>query len=297
MTVPKWASFLDNNEYTLFIKELDRYFKGLKLGYEIGDGEAIVAENNRGFNKLGLMNVAQVCKQAEQQSYRGIIEDHFQALIDAKEFDAEFEKIIDDFEKVRQYIAVRIYNDEYVSFSGIDNVIGRQLAEDVYAMLVFDLPYSIESIRPEKTTQWGKTADELFDIGVQNVRENYPLSITKETFQDFDIWFVQGEHFFTSNIVFDIEKYEGLVGSKGALVGLPHRHSAIIYPVENIETVKAINGLIPAINGMNQEGPGSLSANLFWYNESVLTMLPYTVKEGKLQFFPPEEFLKMLNEL
>src|SRR5690606_37707118 len=101
----------------------------------------------------------------------------------------------------------------------------------------------------------------------------------------------------TPNIVFDIENRKELIGSKGSLVGLPHRHSAIIYPIENLEVVKAINGLIPTIYGMNQEGPGSLSNNLFWYKDKTFTQLPYKIDEGKLQFFPPNNFVELLNEL
>ena len=47
-----------------------------------------------------------------------------------------------------------------------------------------------------------------------------------------------------------------LVGTHGALVGLPHRHIALIYPIENISVMGAINTLIPVIYGMFGERPG-----------------------------------------
>lgn len=48
---------------------------------------------------------------------------------------------------------------------------------------------------------------------------------------------------------------------------------------------------------MNQEGPGSLSKNVFWYNENKLTNLPYELENGKLKFIPPNSFVEMLNSL
>jgi hypothetical protein len=295
--IPAWASFFDSKEYSIFIKELDNYFRQLNIDYNLGDGQISVNESDFGFDKLGLTNVAQVCKQASINHYKEIITEHFNSMLRARKFDKEFEKVAGNFEEVKQYIGVRLYSNDYVASVGKGNTIGKDFAGDIYSMIVFDLPDSVVGIKPEETIAWNKTTDELFEIGVSNVKEKYPLKISKESFGTFSIWFVQGEHFFTPNIVFDIENRPELVGSKGALVGLPHRHSAIIYPIENLEVVKAINGLIPAIYGMNQEGPGSLSNNLFWYKDKEFIPLPYKLEEGKLQFFPPGSFLEILNEL
>lgn len=295
--IPEWASFFDSKEYTLFIKEIENYLKSLNIQFTIGDGQVVVNENEFGFNNLGLVNVAQVCKQEDKKHYKEIITEHFNSLIKANKFDKEFAKIAGNFEEVKKYIGVRLYHNEYVASVGKENTIGKAFAGDIYSMIVYDFPESVLSIKPEQIIPWNKTVDELFEIGIANIKAKYPLSITYETFGEFSIWFIQGEHFFTPNIVFDIENRKELIGSKGSLIGLPHRHSAIIYPIENLEVVKAINGIIPTIYGMNQEGPGSLSNNLFWYKDKTFTQLPYKIEEGKLQFFPPETFIKLLNEL
>ena len=295
--IPEWAAFFDDREYSLFIEEIDNYFHSLNIPYQIADGQVLVNENEFGFSNLGLVNVAQVCKQEVRKYYKKIITEHFNSLIRANQFDKEFAKIVNNFEEVKKYVGVRLYDKEYVAHVGRENTIGKDFAGDIYAMLVFDLPDSVLSIKPEQTITWNRTVDELFEIGVENIKAKYPLTITKESFGEFNIWFVQGEHFFTPNVVFDIENRKELIGSKGSLVGLPHRHSAIIYPIENLEVVKAINGIIPTIYGMNQEGPGSLSNNLFWYKNKTFTQLPYKIEDNKLQFFPPENFLELLNEL
>jgi len=297
VNIPEWASFFGGKEYALFIKEIDNYFKNRNIKYEMGDGQIHIDKNEFGFSNLGLMNVAQICKQEDIRHYKGIIAEHFDSMARAHDFDKEFEKIADDFAEVRKYIGVRLYDNSYVAHIGKALTVGKDFAGDIYAMIVFDFPDSVLNIRPEQIIAWDKTIDELFEIGISNIKSKYPLTITKESFGEFSIWFVQGEHFFTSNIVFDIESRPGLVGSKGSLIGLPHRHSAIIYPIENLEVIKAINGLIPAIYGMNQEGPGSLSNNLFWYKDQMFTQLPYTIEEGKLQFFPPDDFVKLLKGL
>lgn len=294
---PDWASIFDNKEYLVFRAELHSYFTKLNVEYKIGDGVIEIEENIFGGGTLGLTNLIQFCKQEKAIHYSEFISNHFNSLMSAEKFDDEFSKIVIDFEKVKKYIAVKLYDEEYVSNVGQESTIVENLAGDIYSMLVFDLPEIVTNVNPDQTSGWNKTKEELFAIGIKNIKEKYPLLISKEKFGEFNVWFIQGEHFFTANIVFELKDRIELIGSKGSLIALPHRHTAIIYPIENLETVKAINGIIPAIYGMNLEGPGSLSSKLFWYKDGHYTELPYKLESGKLQFFPPDNFVELLNEL
>jgi len=295
--VPKWASFFDSNEYSLFIEEVENYFKNLNIKYKLAGGELFAEKNKYGFSNLGLVNLAQVCKQEEPKFYKEVVKEHFSSLIKATQFDKEFSKIADNFEEIKKYIGVRLYHHEYATSVGRENTIGKDFAGDIYEMAVFDFPHSVVNIKPEQATVWNKTVDELFKVGIENIKLNYLFDITKEDFGEFSIWFVQGDHFFTPNIVFDLENRQELIGNKGSLIGLPHRHAAIIYPIENLEVLKAINGLIPIIYRLCKKGPGSLSDNLFWYKDKTFTHLPYEAENEKLLFRPPPEFVELLNEL
>lgn len=295
--LPQWASFFNNSEYSIFIYEIENYFKKKDIQIEISEGIINTKENEFGLSNLGLTNVAQICKQDETKNYKEIIEDHFNLLIQSNKFESEFDKIVDNFEEVKKYIGVRLYHEEYLDYVGKEFVIVKRFEGDIYSMIVFDFPHSISSIKQEQTKKWGKSVDELYEIGMQNIKERYPLTITKEDFNTFDIWFANSDHFFTPNLLFYTEKLKELSGANGLLIGVPHRHSAIIYPIENLEIVKAVNGIFPAIYNMNLEGPGSLSNNVFWYKDGAFTKLPYKIEDGKLQLFPPENFLELLNKL
>jgi hypothetical protein len=295
--VPEWASFFNESEYSDFLKAIENYFNKKNVTYELGEGVLTVGANDFGFTSLGLTNVAQVCKQDKPTNYHNLVSSHFESMVRANLFDAEFKKIVHDFEKVKKYIGVRLYPKDYIANIGKDLTIGKDFAGDIYAMLVFDLPESITNVQPEQAKKWNKDFDDLFQIGLQNIKDNYPLDISQQKFNTFTIWFIQGHHFFTPNIVFDLNNFPKFVGSKGSLIGIPHRHSVIIYPIENIETITAINQLIPTIYGMNAEGPGSVSNNLFWYKDGHFENLPYKINDKELQFFPPDSFMELLNTL
>jgi len=295
--VPGWASFFEENEYAEFLKSIERYFSKRKISYNLEDGMLTLSSDDFGFYDLGLANVAQVCKQDDPINYEEIVSAHFDSMARAHQFDTEFKQIVHDYGKIEHYIGVRLYPSDYPAAIGKDATMGRDLCGDIYATLVFDLPDSIINIQPELAHKWNKTLDQLFETGIQNIRSKYPFDISEQKVSEFSIWFVQGDHFFAPNIVFDLNNQNKLVGSKGSLIGIPHRHSVIIYPIENIKVVKAINQLIPIIYGMNEEGPGSISNNIFWYKDGHLENLPYKLVDNKLQFFPPENFVGLLNTL
>jgi len=295
--VPEWADFFDEKEYTRFIQEIEQYFNSRNIPHRLNNGMIELDENDVfEFGNMGLMNVAQVCKQADKKEYREIINDHFNTMIRTRQFQKEFDAISHDFEQIKQFIGVRLYNSDYIAHLGKELTIGKEFAGDIYAMVVFDFPDSVSNVKLEQMEAWNKTPQELFELGVANIKLNYQSSITKEPVGEESIWFVHGEHFFTPNVVFELEERKELVGSKGALIGLPHRHSALIYPIESMEVVSMINTLIPIIYGMHNEGPGSLSDQLFWYKDGTFTQLPYEIGEQNIRFYPPENFVEFLDE-
>ncbi|OOQ60131.1 hypothetical protein [Mucilaginibacter pedocola] len=297
LEVPDWALFLNADEYERFLKAVEKYFYQKNVTYTLGDGVINAGPNDFGFNVLGLMNVAQQCKFNDGRSYTEIVDEHFETMLRANKFDKEFQKVIDDYEQIEQYLAVRLYHTSYFDSVGYENVIGEALAGNIFAALVFDLPDGIVSIKPEQAEKWGKNYKELMDVGKSNVERNCSIELLKEDFDGLTIWLAQGEHFFTGNIVFNLEIYPQFAGKHGMLVGVPHRHCVIMYPINNLEVISAINKLIPLIYNMNEEGPGSISSNLFWYANGKFEYQPYKIEEDKIQFTPTENFLNMLNML
>jgi hypothetical protein len=296
-SVPDWASFFNEQAYENFIGLIESYFRNQKVTFRIEDGIVYLKEAFHGLENLGLQNLAQRCNQAETKGWEEVISDHFGNLIEADIFEKEFEKQVENFDYVKQFIGLRLYHISYIEEVGRENVIGRKFSEDIFMMLVFDLPASVTSIKPEQAEDWGLPISQLFELGLNNIKRNYPVEISEVKFEDFKTWFATSDYFYTPNLVLDIENFPQLIGSKGSLITIPNRHSVFIYPVENLEVVMAINKLIPVTCDMNLEGPGSLSKKMFWYNDGKIEEQPYKLTEEKLEFFPSAAFLEVLNNL
>lgn len=297
VNVPDWASFFTSEEYKAFNKAIEAYFDKLNIPYKIEDGVVYVGENDYGFSRLGLQNLSQMCKQNENMSIDEVVIDHFDTMIRINEFNTEFETIVTDFEKVEQYIGVRLYDTEYASYLEKENVLLKDFAEDMVAMLIFDLPESVMNIKPNQIEPWGKSVDELFEIGKKNIKDRYPIELTDAKVEENIIWFAEAPHFFAGNFAFYLEDYPQLIGRKGALVSFPNRHTVIIYPIQNLEVIGVLHNMLYLTKRMYEDGPGSITDKLYWYFDKQYIDIPHKTENGKLVISPPQEFVDALSEM
>lgn len=297
INIPEWASFFTSNEYSVFIEAIRSYFDRLNLQYTIEDGVVSVEENYFGFNELGLQNLSQMCKQNDIKDYEAVVKDHFETMVRIHKFDKEFEEIVSDFEKIEKYIGVRLYDVEYAANLQKENMIVQHFTEGVLAVLVFDLPESVMNIKPEQIEPWGKTSDELYEIGKQNIKQNYVVNLFEEKVGDNKFWFAEADHFYATNFVMNIQDFPQVIGRKGSLVSIPNRHIALIYPIQNLEVVGALNNMLYLTSRMYEDGPGSITDRLYWYNDGIFIDIPHRIEDEKLAITPPSAFIDALNEL
>ncbi|MGV3596252.1 MAG: hypothetical protein ACO1PI_00210 [Bacteroidota bacterium] len=296
--IPEWARIFNAQEYIQFINAIEVYFTKKNIAFELGNGILHLEENNSiGLSTLGLVNLAQSCKLSGEKNFKKYISEHFESLARSIEFEEELEKIVTDFEKVKEYVGVRIYPIEYISAIPRDQTIIKEIAGDIVRVLIFDFPDSIRNIQPELTEQWGMSIDDLFNYGTSNIENKYPFRVSENNLDGQIMFTVTEDHFFSPNIILNIENYPHLIGRYGSLIGIPHRHTVIIYPINDIEIIKGITNLIQIVRGLYNEGPGSISSNLHWYDGEGFEMLSCKNEDNSIQFYPTERFINLLNSL
>lgn len=298
--VPEWASFFSDKEYDAFVKAIDLYFREkLKLSYELREGAILVPENEYGFQKLGLGNLAQICRQNNVNEYPVIVNAHFDSTVESQRFQNEFSKIEKDYDQIEPYLAVRLYDAEYLSAIGTDGVVGKPFSGELHAVLVFGFPHSVINVQPEQILHWGKTKEALMETGLSNVRKNYEIHVEAvELGPEKDrIYLCESNHFFAGNILFDLDSRDGFVGKYGALTAVPNRSTALVYPIEDSRMIQVLNQLFGVVLGIYNDHPGSLSREIYWYRNQQFMPLPYSIENRKVQFYPPDAFIELLNTL
>lgn len=293
--VPEWASFFSGEDYSKFILEIENYFKRKKFNIKIIDGVVTVLNDEYKNNLYGIQNLAQTCNYFTPKEYKNQIEVHFDGLFRSVKFMQELDKTKSDFEKIKKHLGVKIYPAAFAHQDNRSKSISKKITEQLYAVLVFDLPETINNVTQKEADKWGIDHEELFRIGKKNTRHNYPISVTKQDANGLELLAISTEHLFSTSIILDLETRPDLVGSKGCLIGCPTRHLTVIYPIENIEVAEALNRMIPANHNIYRQGPGSLTDELIWYYDGVFEVQPYTFSEGKIEFTPIDSFVQLLD--
>jgi hypothetical protein len=150
---------------------------------------------------------------------------------------------------------------------------------------------------PRSTIQWNKTNEELYETGLANIRMKYTEKFYAEDVNAIKIWFIEGDHLFVTNNVLYLHLLSVPSSAYGSLVGIPNRHVVVIYPIEDLGVVDALHPFISILEGLYNEGPGSISQKLYWHRDGQLLNLPYSLSDNNLEFKPPEEFVAVMNLL
>lgn len=281
----------------MFVDLVERYFQDRGLPALVGDG-VVSAPMGQGREhmQLGLLNLAQVCHAADRSQWPRLVEAHFQLVDTLAGQRTAFEPVA-GLEQVRDQLAVRIWPEEILGSLRSENLIWREDIPGTVSALVLDMPTSVRTIKPEEANGWDKGIDELFSLALENVYRKYPPDISQHEINGAGMVLLTGESFFIASHALLLDRYSQCLGPHGAIVGLPHRHVVLCHPIRDGGVVPALNSMMPAVIGMEKEGPGSITPSLYWYHDRQFVNLPFETGQDQIRFMPPEEFVDVLREL
>lgn len=295
---PAWANFFSPAQYQRFLGLVQAHFNEQHRAYTLKDGVIHLTQPLGGAQQLGLLNLAQNCAHNDEKEWPEIIQGHFRIMEKSHLEHEVLQDRLTNFDRVGELLSVRLWPESYVRELGGDKILFRRDVPGTISALVFDLPSSVRNVTPEESEAWGKSLDTLFDVGLANLRENCIPDVTDQDLgEGVSVTLFSDESFFVASHALLLEDHDECLGNFGALVGIPHRHVLLAYPVNDLQVLPAIHRLIPIIHGMERDGPGSLSRRLYWYKDGAFTDLPYELDQKVLRFSPPDEFVEMMNLL
>ncbi|MDR1387708.1 MAG: hypothetical protein LBJ44_09025 [Propionibacteriaceae bacterium] len=306
--VPEWASFLTAKEYSRFIDEVDRCVSAFGVQYRLVEGQLELADHPYGLKTINLVNLAQLCQRTTPRGYYAVISSNIgSSLREVAPAPAGAEPAAGpapdkpdtaDFDAVRPLLGVRLYNCHDLAQAGADAIlVGRPLAGQLVEALVFDWPDTIEIVDRRVAEGWGESVDGLLELGRANIAQRYAIQPTPVESNHGLALVAECDHFFTPNLLFELNRRPGLIGPHGSLVTAPTRHLAVVYPIVDLKTPSAVTMLINLIEKAYLQGPGPLSQELFWYRPDGFTVIPWERKQSKISVAPPAAFVAMLNNL
>lgn len=290
-TRPRWARFLSDEEWRDFVIAVEAELRRRGLRYRIEDGFVWAPWGGDDDEALSLLNLAQLCHAAGPGQAPRVICGHFDALIAGRSDRAMADTLATDLAAARPYLKLRLYSRETFGEQH-DQFVVREVADDLVAVLCFDLPSNVVTVNAESLEHWGCTADDVWYQALANLRRTEKAAVDDVDVGGATLKAMTGDSFFVASNLLLLGDFLGEDATPmGALVAVPNRHTLVWHPIADMTALRAIDAMVVMASGMCAEGPGSISPNLFWWRDGTLRTLPTRETAEHYEFVPPDEFV------
>lgn len=297
LEVPIWADFFGPGQFLRFLDLVQDYFRNRHIQFTMLDGVvSLPSLGDGGKVGLGLTNIAQACHQMDETDWPALIGEHFDHIVLSLQETRSLKDKMGDFEQIRSRLLVQVWPEETLETVGPENIVHHVHLRDTASILAIDSPMSLMSVSVEHAKKWGQSTEELFRIGLQNVLEKHPPQVSPYELGETPIMLMTGQHICLPANVLLLRHYPGCLGRYGSLLGLPHREVILCHPIDDEKVLPALGMMLNALPKMYQEGPWSISPNLYWFHNGRFTNLPYE-SGNTVRFMPPPEFVDLLQEV
>ena len=287
------------DEWAAFNRSVLREARRLKLPVERLDPGLLVIQ---GLGERGLLNLAQLCHAAAPTEWTALIERHLRIVTDPTAFTGFHPDLL----------RIRLVPDSAAPASAEPEAppspVIHPYAESVVATLTVDLPTTVRIANTEEVTGAGLGIDEAWSRAWAQTRSRERPDrnelLGPETAA---VHIIEGPSFFTSSLVEFLPDLLPGIDLKGALVSIPRRHTILDHAIHDLSTVEAVQVMLPLTRRIHADGPGSVSAHLYWWRpgsgvgagpgQGHLAWLPSYLNDDTLEFHPSPDFVELLNTL
>jgi hypothetical protein len=290
---PAWAEFFDGEEWEAFCAAIRSDVEPRGWSHDLEAGLVSRAPGEAG---MWLGNLAQLCHAAPRAEWPGIVRTHFERLLAAAE-----PTPFSGPDEARAAIKARLVVDSFLADLPWTPA-ARRVADDLWLVLAYDLPDTVQIPVREKVLEWG-AEDELFELAIEHARTGPGLELQRhgmpagEEGGEAPVWALIGESFFTATHALWADSFDAPASEHGTLVAVPNRHTVLAHPIRDFGAVMAITHLLTLGHRMWVEGPGSISDGVYWRRDRTLERLDARVDEERVVFTPSDELVDVLNRL
>jgi hypothetical protein len=293
---PQWARFMNDEQWNTFMVSVEDELRRRNLRYRIEDGFVWAPWGGDDDEALSLLNLAQLCHAAGPEHFTRVVKSHFDALIAGRGDRAMDDQLGADLGAARPHLKLRLYSRETFGEQP-EHFVVREIADDLVAVLCFDLPSNVVTVNAESLERWGCTADDVWYQALANLRRTERAPVDDVDVGGAHLKAMTGDSFFVASNLLLLDDFLGDEATPlGTLVAVPNRHTLVWHPIADTTALRAIDAMVVMASGMCAEGPGSISPNLFWWRDGTLKTLPTHETDEHYEFVPPDDFVTEVLE-
>lgn len=278
--------FMSPDEWHEFNSELRHLSAISPLDVDtVAPGHLVLGDGRR----VGLLNLAQLCHLVGRDQWQSVIEEHFVTVSSHLSRPAQAFSTLD--------LRVRIVPDDHADRRLHRRLVTRPFAEGALEMMAVRTDDGVRAVHRSEIRGLGAVDDLWASAWAQTRTLERPDELNIIDVDGAKIHHLFSEHFFGASFVPYIDDIVEGIGEHGALVSFPVRHSVLVHPIQDGSVVTAAQSLIPITRQVHRNGPGSVSAHLYWWQAGHLTWIPtYFAADGS-EFYPPAELAELIDRL
>ncbi|WP_242911101.1 hypothetical protein [Actinomadura terrae] len=239
-----------------------------------------------------MRDLRQLARLVPRDDWPALVADQVTTIVTAMEEPLD----LSDFDLAQHLLRTRIYPAE----DDNGQLASRPFAPGLIEAVVVDTPTSVRTLSAHEMHGWPVSGDALFMLGRDNVRGDGPLQHDEQDLGGTRVSVLHGWTFYTATHLAWLEEYLP-IGPSGALVIAPNRGLIVAHPLRNAEpspraryraAAAAARELQAQAHRAYEEGPGSISQNLYWWRAGALRPLETRYEGGALVL--PEELTSVL---
>ncbi len=288
-----------DKDYKYFVSIVKSELKELKIGkYEdhFNDQYFTVKEKNDYFDigsEIGLTNLYNICSQSDKSNWKNIVKGHFEQLKQTRQEEKEFLPKLETFNTGKDCIKIRLYPNEYKEKFSQTSIIDSS-NEDYIGIVVIDFPSGVKNLTKEYISKWSTDEKEILQAAIKNtIKDNTELFEEYKISDSFSISvMLSDENIYVTSSVYNLAQKHS-ISKYGAFVGLPNRYGILLKDIDR-ETVNTdIVQMANLINYMYQQGPGSITNTVFWFDGTKFYKVIHDPSKGMIKL--PDELVKLLK--
>ena len=245
---------------------------------------------------LGMINLAQLCHASAPESYDTVIASHFDALVAGRGDRALAGKLGDDLASARPVLRLRLYSrDTFVD--GAEQFVLRDVADDLTAVLCYDLPSNVVTVTGDTLPRWGVPTDELYFQALANQRRSERAPIEDIDVGGAIVRAMTGDSYFVASNLLLLHDLVTEEPPLGIIAAVPNRHTLVWHAITDPSALRALNAMVVMAASLYAEGPGAISPHLYWWKDGALRTLPTRETDEHYEFVPPDDFVDEVLEV
>ena len=222
-------------------------------------------DTNVGQIQKGLDTIIRVLAMHEKEDWPALVSEHFGKLEKVEELVEQ----LNDFEKIKKHLTIRIYPKDIVSQFGEnykEQLISRIDFKGTISLLCVDLPNKFATLNRENTKKWNTSPEELFEIAKENIATKYEkLPVESRTIENVTISHCFERDYAVSYIIDFTNNCKELIGIFGTVISIPSKGAVLLHPINGNTVMESISIMAPATENIYRNDEGPITLDFYWY--------------------------------